>query len=83
MVYNCDQYKVSSDKSKSLIWLTTELGSGFSNFSKSLMLVLSNGRGRMQGTTIPYAQDANGVMMKVEVTDLSTKSNQAGSYRSE
>jgi len=71
--YNCDQYKVSSDKIESLIWVTTELGSGFSNFSKSLMMALNNGRGKMQGTTIPDAQGANGVMLKMEATDLSTK----------
>ncbi|HEX5152121.1 MAG TPA: DUF4412 domain-containing protein [Parafilimonas sp.] len=71
--YNCDQYKVSSEKSESLIWVTTELGSGFSDFAKSLMMALNNGRGKTQGATIPDMQGAGGVMLKMEATDLSTK----------
>ena len=71
--YNCDQYKITSDKSEALVWVTTELGSGFSSFSKSLMMALNSGRGKMQGATIPDTEGANGVMLKLEATDLSTK----------
>lgn len=73
--YNCDQYKITSEKSESLIWVTTELGSGFSDFSKSLMMALNSGKGQMGGsnTTLPDTKGAtNGVMLKMIVTDLSS-----------
>lgn len=69
--YNCDQYKITSDKSESLISITTELGAGFAGFAKSLMMMLNNGGSK--GATIPDTQGAeNGVMMKLEAKDTST-----------
>ncbi len=71
--YNCDQYKITSDKSQTFVWITKELGNGFAGFSKSLMMMLSNSGGKMQSTSIPDIQAAaNGVMMKMEATDLSS-----------
>ncbi|MGN6352093.1 MAG: DUF4412 domain-containing protein [Parafilimonas sp.] len=71
--YNCDQYKITGDKSQTLVWITKELGSGFAGFSKSLMMMLNNGRGKTQGASVPDIQAAaDGVMMKMEATDLSS-----------
>ncbi|SFP57304.1 protein of unknown function [Parafilimonas terrae] len=71
--YNCDQYKITSDKSQTLVWITKELGNGFAGFSKSLMMMLNNGRSKPQGASIPDIQAAaDGVMMKMEATDLSS-----------
>ena len=71
--YNCDQYKITSDKSQTLVWITKELGNGFAGFSKSLMMMLNNGRGKTQGASIPNIQAASdGVMMKMESTVLSS-----------
>lgn len=71
--YNCDQYKITSEKNESLIWVTSELGSGFGNFSKSIMMALNSGRGQGgSNTSLPDTQGAaNGVMLKMVATDLS------------
>ena len=71
--YNCDQYKITSEKSESLIWVTKELGTGFGDFSKSLMMAMNNGRGKPSGNAnFPDAAGmANGVMLKMVATDLS------------
>ena len=71
--YNCTQYKITSEKTESLVWITTELGTGFTNFSNSLMMMFNNGKGKPQGTALPDTKGAeNGVTLKLETTDLST-----------
>lgn len=70
--YNCDQYKITSDNSESLLWATTELGEGFADMAKSLMMALN--KGRQGGANLPDTKGAlNGVMLKIIVTELSTK----------
>ncbi len=66
--YKCDQYEVLSKSNRSLIWVTTELGSGFGNLMKNLSLMMrgaAGGFGEAGGI-------ASGVMLKMEGTDLST-----------
>ena len=72
--YNCEQYKITSDKSESLVWVTKDLGAGFSGFAKSLMMALNGGKANTQDALIPDMQGiTDGVALKLEATDLSSK----------
>lgn len=69
--YTCEQYKVSSDKSETLVWITNELGSGFGDYAKSMAMAMGGGKAT-KGKGFPDMQDvANGVMLKMESTDTS------------
>ena len=72
--YNCDQYKITTENSEILTWVTTELGTGFTTFAKGLMMALSSGKGKPQGSNAPDMKGmTDGITLKMEITDLSTK----------
>ncbi len=72
--YNCDQYKITSENSETLTWITTELGTGYTTFAKGIMMALSSGKGKPQGGNVPDMKGlADGITLKMEITDLSTK----------
>jgi hypothetical protein len=66
--YKCDQYEITSKDSKTLVWITTELGVGYSNLMSSLSMMMKTGG----GLSLPDTKGmTNGVMLKMEGTDLS------------
>ncbi|MBG9376828.1 DUF4412 domain-containing protein [Panacibacter sp. DH6] len=72
MGYNCDQYKITSAESESLVWVTTELDAGYINFAKSMMMAMNSGKGKTGNNALGNLQDiANGVMLKMITKDLS------------
>lgn len=69
--YSCEQYKITSKKTESLIWVTKELGAGFGDYSKSFGMLIGGKGG--QGTGFPDMKGAaDGVMLKMESTDTGT-----------
>lgn len=69
--YTCEQYKISSDKAETLVWITSELGSGFGDYAKSMAMAMGGGKAT-KGKGFPDMQGvANGVMLKMESTDTS------------
>jgi hypothetical protein len=72
--YNCEQYKITTENSEILTWITTELGTGYTTFAKGIMMALSSGKGKTQGSNVPDMKGlADGITLKMEITDLSTK----------
>jgi hypothetical protein len=70
--YACEQYRISSDKSESLVWVTGELGSGFGNYAQSMAMAMGGGKAK-KGLGFPDMKGvANGIMLKMEATDPST-----------
>lgn len=65
--YKCEQFQVESDDSQSLVWMTTELGSGMGNFAKSLAAMLETGPKPIHFPSMKGME--NGVMLKMETTD--------------
>jgi hypothetical protein len=65
--YKCEQFQVESDDSQSLVWMTTELGSGMGNFAKSLAAMLETGPKPIRFPSMKGME--NGVMLKMETTD--------------
>lgn len=64
--YTCDIYEVSSTKSTMLVWITKELGSGYSSFARSFSMMMKNGR---SGASLPeFKEMAGGVMLKMQTT---------------
>ena len=70
--YTCQQYRITSDKSESLVWVTGELGSGFGNYAQSMSMAMGGGKAK-KGLAFPDIKGiANGIMLKMEATDPST-----------
>ncbi len=65
--YKCEQFQVESDDSQSLVWMTTELGSGMGNFAKSLAAMLETGSKPIRFPSMKGME--NGVMLRMESTD--------------
>jgi hypothetical protein len=70
--YTCEQYKISSDKSESLVWVTSALGSGFGSYAQSMAMAMGGGKAK-KGLGFPDMKGVtNGIMLKMEATDPST-----------
>lgn len=70
--YTCEQYKIISNDSDVLVWMTTELGSGFEGLSKAFAIALKT---KSKSVGFPDTKDvANGIILKAEITDLSNRS---------
>ncbi|KYP14539.1 MAG: hypothetical protein A1D16_00170 [Flavihumibacter sp. CACIAM 22H1] len=65
--YHCIQYLVESDDSRSLVWITNELGNGMGNFAKSLAAMLETGPKPIRLPSMSGME--NGVMLRMETTD--------------
>lgn len=65
--YKCDQYLIETSDGQSLVWITTELGSGMGNLAKSLSSILSSGPKPMGLPSMKGIE--NGVLMRLESTD--------------
>lgn len=64
--YSCEIYEVSSSRSTMLVWITKELGSGYSSFAKSFSMMMKNGS---SGASLPeFKEMAGGVMLKMQTT---------------
>lgn len=64
--YTCDIYEVSSTKSTMLVWITKELGSGYTSFAKSFSMMMKN---NPAGANLPeFKEMAGGVMLKMQTT---------------
>ena len=70
--YACEQYQISSDKSESLVWITSELGSGFGDYAKSMAMAMGGSKAKKSVGFPDMKGVANGVMLKMEATDAST-----------
>ncbi|HEX5024315.1 MAG TPA: DUF4412 domain-containing protein [Agriterribacter sp.] len=71
--YSCDQYKVTSETTESLVWLTTQLGADFGNFAKSMGIAMGGMKGNKKTGSFPDMKGmAKGAMLKVEAKDAST-----------
>jgi len=71
--YSCDQYKVTSETTESLVWLTTQLGTDFGNFAKSMGMAMGGLKGNKKAGSFPDLKGmAKGAMLKMEAKDAST-----------
>ncbi len=71
--YSCDQYKVTSETTTSLVWLTTQLGTDFGNFAKSMGVAMGGmNKNKKTGSFPDLKGMAKGAMLKMEATDTST-----------
>ncbi|MBL7768019.1 MAG: DUF4412 domain-containing protein [Flavipsychrobacter sp.] len=71
--YKCDQYLIETADGQSLVWITTELGSGMGNLAKSLSSMLSSGPKPMGLPSMKGIE--NGVLLKLESTDKKSGNN--------
>lgn len=70
--YSCEQYKITDEKTESYTWITKELGTGYGEYAKNLAIFTSSGSENPSNTS-DYKDLPNGVMLKMESTDLATK----------
>lgn len=73
MGYNCEQYKITTDENETLVWVTTELGTGYTSFAKSMMMAMNSGKGKGNNSFGDLQNVANGIMLKMITKDLSDK----------
>lgn len=66
--YPCEQWQVTSSDNKTLVWITTALGVNYSNMADGLMMLMKSGSGT--GSIPDMKGMTNGVMLKMESTDL-------------
>lgn len=68
--YTCEQYQLSSSSGNSLIWVTKELGTGFTSFADTFSQMMQS---NPSGNGIPDMKGmGNGVMLKMETTSATS-----------